>query len=239
MTRICLIGLPRCGSQYISNVIAKSMGPGMENLAEPFSAGHPYCIDKDDNGLLHAIPSDFTKYNSHTEQIDYVLNFLKNGNQEQSLVLKLFLTDDIILFLSKILNILRALNFKFLIIKRENIEYHLISYAASISTNKWHSRHGNGIQTRPIHISIERYPDILWLYNIISNFDTVIIEHKLDTSGLIRYEHAIDDLTNYFSIPINTDIDLKKQLPSNPYDMIENAKEVKDYIQTFMSTHAI
>jgi len=232
-TRICLIGLPRSGSQYVSELIARSIGSGMKNLAEPFTVGHPYCIEQYDNRLLRAIPSDFTKYDSHEVQIDYVLNLLKTGNQDQSLVIKLFLTEDNIPFTTKILNELHALNFKFLIIKRENIENHLVSYVFGLSTNKWNSLHGT--HDNPIHIPTKLFPNMSWLYNRIINFDKLIMEYKLDTTFTVRYERAVYDLTRYFLIPIITNIRLEKQLPDNPYEMIENAKEVQDYINILIS----
>jgi len=231
VTRICLLGLPRCGSQYISNVIAKSVGPNMQNLGEPFTAGHPYNIIQKNN-LLYPTTSDFTKYTSLTEQINYVFSLLKNSNQEQSLVLKLFLNNRVFTFLSEILNELSALNFKFLIMKRENTEYQLVSWLVATATNKFDSTHG--MHDKPIFINNDLCHDVIGLYESILNFDKVLAEYKIE-ADCIRYEHAVLDLTMHFQKKMNIDIARKKQLPNNPYDMIENADEVRKYLNILMS----
>lgn len=42
--RYCLLGLPKCCSQYILGAINTTFAGNMQNLAEPFSRGHKYNI---------------------------------------------------------------------------------------------------------------------------------------------------------------------------------------------------
>jgi hypothetical protein len=189
---------------------------------------------------LFTVRSDFTKYNSHREQIDYVFNILKKADQKQSLILKVFLGPKIFPFLSEILDELAALNFKFIIIKRENIEYQLLSWLVGCTTDKWNSIRGFGVYSTPIYIPNEilyHHAILPGIYKTILNFDEAVKKYKIDTMavGRIRYEHAVEDLSNLFSMPIKNEVKFKKQLPDNPYDMIENAEEVRIYLNMLMS----
>jgi hypothetical protein len=225
--RICLFGLPRSGSQYISSIISKSVGGNMRNLTEPFTPHHPYNIAQH-NGFLYTT-SEFPKFKTYREQIDYVFDMLKSGNQNQSLVLKIFFTDKTIPLLGEFQDKLRELNFKFLIIKRENVEYHMLSWIVANATQKWSTRHG--FHDSPVYITTEQMNSVKFLYESILNFDKAILDYNIN-ANLIRYEHCIEDITEYLQYPINTDVDFKKQLPNNPYDIIENAKEVKEFLNT-------
>jgi len=230
--RYCLLGLPRCGSQYISSVITRNIVGGT-NLSEPFTYCHPkYNIIQKDS-FLYTSPI-FPKFNSYKEQIDYVLNLLKNSNQQQSLVLKIFLTDRILssLQLQEILDTLKQLGFKFLIMKRENIEHHLLSWIVAQATNKWST--DDGIHKDLIDLSTYNLTNVEFLYKDILNFNKVIEEYKID-ADIIRYENCIEDLTTYFQRPIITGIRLKKQLPNNPYDILKEPEKVKEFIKKLIT----
>lgn len=220
--RICLLGLPRCGSQYISRLIASSC-PGMTNLAEPFTDNHPYSIVN-----LHGqiVPYKSTQRSCYSERIVYISKILESGDLNQSVVLKLFLTDDVYPYLNKILEVLKKLNFKFFIIKRENVEHHLLSHAIGYASNKWNTTHGLHNNT----YQITNTDNIKWLYRNIVNFDNVIQEHNI-VAPTIRYEYAVDDLEHLLNIPINTNINIEKQVVGDPYHLIDNADEIKQFIK--------
>jgi hypothetical protein len=224
--RICLIGLPRCGSQYISSTIAHSFS-GMTNLIEPFTPGRRYSIIEQNARIRRN--SVETKFNSHQDQIDHVITTLKKGKIEQSLVLKLFLTNDILEFLEEILKELGQLDFKFLIIKRENIEHQLLSWLIADASKKWST--DDGLHTEPVEIKDLTCAD--WLYKDILNFDKLILQFNI-LADVIRYEHAHSDLYNSLHIPICTNIRLKKQIVGSPYRMITNANEVKEHIEKLL-----
>lgn len=226
--RICLLGLPRCGSQYISRLITSSYS-NMTNLAEPFTDNHPYNIV---NVRGQIVPYQSTQGNClYSERISYVSKVLESGDINQALVLKLFLTDDVYPYLAKILEVLKKLNFIFFIIKRENIEHHLLSHAIGHASNKWNSLQGLH-NDNTYHIT--NTDNIQWLYRTIVNFDNVIQEHNI-TAPIIRYENAVDDLGRLLDMPINTNINIEKQVIGDPYNMIDNADEIKQFIKKIIN----
>lgn len=222
--RICLIGLPRCGSQYISALIAKSF-KGMSNLVEPYTNNHEANIINIGNCIVaRRMPDNFE---SHKERINYVSNTLKSGKPEQSIVMKLFLTDDTHQYLNEIIDTLKLLKFKFIVIKRENLEHHLLSHTIAKESNRWNSTEGlHNTDT----FTIKDFESLVWMYNQIANFDTVVnnLDIEYDT---VRYEHALSDLTVVLKRELNTNIDIEKQIVGDPWDMIENADEIREIIQ--------
>jgi hypothetical protein len=230
--KICLIGLPRSGSLYVSTLISNSLGDTAQNLAEPFTIDHTYNIAKSEhNNLLYAT-LDFPEFNSYREQVNYVLDTLKNGNPMQSLVLKLFFMDPIYTVLDEILNELRNLNFQFLILKRKNIEHQLISWLVASSTGKWSIY--QGLHHEPVYINKDRLNSIIFLYRNLSKFDNMIKKYNIDAKT-IYYEQAVLDLENYLNMPIVTTNHFnKKQLPADPYDIIENVEEVKEFLEKLL-----
>jgi hypothetical protein len=224
--KICLIGLPRCGSQYISALIAKSF-EGMTNLVEPYTNKHVANIINVDNWIdVCRMPDNFESYQ---KRIEYVSNTLKSGTPDQSMVMKLFLTDDTYLYVNEIIDTLKMLNFKFVVVKRENVEHHILSHIIAMKTNKWNSV-DDGVHNHLDKFKITNLTDIDWLYRQIANFDNVVNGLNVNYAT-VRYEHALDDLTSVLKKQINTDIDIEKQIVGDPWDMIENADEIKEIIQ--------
>lgn len=226
--RFCILGLPRSGSQYISNLISNNIDC-MENLGEPFTESHVNIIENKNN-LIYEICSS-NNHLTYNKQIEYVLDTLKSGYLTQSLIMKIFLTESIYPFLPIIISEIQKLNFNFLVIKRENIEYHLISWLVAVESNKWWSI--DTTHTTPIRIT--DLNKAKYLYDAILLFDILIQKHDL-SAFTIRYEHAVEDISKYLHKSIVTEVDLKKQLPNNPYDMIENADEVKEYLNNLLKT---
>jgi hypothetical protein len=225
MNRICLLGLPRCGSQYIAFLIAKSIKDCTE-LAEPFTKDHLYSIEE--NNKKVTILKNI-KFSSHEEQIEHVIKTLKLGSLDQSIVMKLFLTESIIPFLKKILSELAMLNFKFVIIKRENIEHQILSWLIAKANDKWCSFDGPHIK-----VSVN-LGDVPWLYEQISMFDKVIKDHNVDAK-IIKYERAVLDLTLLLRTRIQYNILLTKQVTGNPYNLIENVNETRTYLKKLLNT---
>ena len=222
--RICLIGLPRCGSQYISALIANTF-KGMSNILEPYTNKHQANIVNIDNWVRVRIMPD--NFSSHKDRIDYVSTTLKSGRLDQSIVMKLFLTDETHQYLNEIIDTLKLLKFKFIVIKRENVEHHLLSHIIAKESNKWNSTDGlHNTDT----FTVKDFESIVWMYMQIANFDNVV--NKLDIEyDTVRYEHALDDLTSVLKKEINTDIDIEKQIVGDPWAMINNADEIREIIQ--------
>lgn len=229
--RICLLGLPRCGSQYISGLIKESLRP-CSNLAEPYTPGHEYTIIKEDEHLK--IVKNTINFSSFKNQIEYVSTTLKLGRLDHSIIMKVFLTNPTVPFLEKIINDLQELNFDFLIVKRENIEHQLLSWLIAEESNKWCSLDGEHISP----ITITNIADADWLYGDMLKFDELITQFKINVPT-IRYEHAIEDLFKYLKIPIRTHTLLKKQVIGDPYDMIVNANEVREHLKRLLNDRTI
>jgi len=222
--RICLIGLPRCGSQYISALIAKSF-KGMSNIVEPYTDKHIANIVNIDNWIrVRRIPDNFV---SHKDRIDYVSTTLKSGRMDQSIVMKLFLTDDTHLYINEIIDTLKLLNFRFIVIRRENQEHHMLSHIIAKESNKWNSTEGLHKNDK---FTVKNLESIDWMYRQLTNFDNVLNSLNLNYAT-VRYEHALSDLTFILKRELNTDIDIEKQIVGDPWAMIENADEIREIIQ--------
>ena len=175
---------------------------------------------------MSSIPDNFA---SHKDQIDYVSTTLKSGRLDQSMVMKLFLTEDIHPYLDEIIDTLKLLKFKFIVIKRENLEHHLLSHIIAKESNKWNSTEGlHNTDT----FTITDFESVVWMQMQITNFNNIV--NKLDIEyATVRYEHALDDLTSVLRKEINTDIDVEKQMSNKHIEIIrfDNAKiHIKEYL---------
>jgi hypothetical protein len=208
--------------------------PRMSNLVEPYTKRHIANIVNIDNWVrVKRMPDDFA---THQKRIDYVSKTLKSGRTDQSMVMKLFLTDDMYPFLKEIIDTLKMLNFKFIVVKRENLEHHLLSHCVAMVSNKWSSL-DSGVHNQLDKFKITDLADIDWLYRQISNFDNIVDSLDIEYA-VVRYEHAVNDLTQALTIPINTKVIIQKQIVGDPWDLIENSDEIKEIIQKVINgTH--
>lgn len=199
----------------------------MTNLVEPYTNKHIANIINVNNWIrVERVPDTFA---SHKDRIDYVSATLKSGWAGQPMVMKLFLTDDTYLYLDEIIDTLKLLNFKFIVIKRENVEHHILSHAVAMATNKWTSV-DDGVHNPLDKIKITDFCDIDWLYRQISNFNNIVNDLDIEYAT-VRYEHVLNDLPLVLKRELNTNIDIEKQIVGDPWDMIENADELKEIIQ--------
>lgn len=234
--RLCLIGLPRCGSQYITELIIRNI-KNITNLTEPFTPGHfTYNISlSDENNIIPCNDSSSLKI-AHNEQINHVINVIKNGNPNQSLILKLFLTSQYSLeTYKKILTILKEANFQFLIIKRLDKLNHILSNLIGDELQFW-SNYSPASDNRIVEIK-----DILKIKDtckLIYEFDLYLKNLELDKNPVIHYENVKHDLENIFkkTILLNTNIRKMSDLLSS--DRITNIKEVKDIIEQEIKMYA-
>ena len=232
--RYCLLGLPRTGSQYIANLISNVYQGKMIDLVEPFTFSDFLPSIDISNGKI--VTCRNKKFNSAFDQFGHVIETINKGSVYQPVILRLFITDGpygVDLFLPIIINELKKNNFQFLSIKRKNIEQHLLSYAIAITTDKWNTIY-DGIHTVGQKYKVTCINDMAQLYRLITSYDNKI--KLLDIQyNEINYETATADL-NLFKVPINeTAIKLKKQIVNDPYDMIENADEIREYIKKLLN----
>ncbi len=231
MTKICILGTPRSGSQYLANVMEKSfraLGIDMCNLSEPFT------FNKSKEDMFPALsPSRqvFNKFgstptfNTYSEQSNYILSILSFADPTQAVILKYFMDDrgDF----NSIISRLQDYGFEIILLKRANVEHHLISWGAGCLTNAWDTTSPNYVPNLKMHFSKGILEQIQIFYNtFISKFNSIDID-----APIVYYETLAEDVNRLFNIPVDTDIKLSKQLNADPYTQIINADEVREFIK--------
>ena len=223
--KICLIGLPRCGSQYISQLV-KNTSTRMVNLGEPFTfSSGTNCIELVNERI---VLSDHLKFNNIQDQIIHTISILAKAST-QSCVMKLFLLDYLEPYLPYIVGQLTNLNFKFIVMTRENCEEQLLSFGIALATDKWNSH--QGMYEQGDKIQVTHFRSMEWLHSQLCNFERLLDLINSNPLGTVRYEHAVEDLSVILQLPVDPITDLKKQISSSPYDMIENVDEVKEFMK--------
>ena len=228
--KICLLGLPRCGSQHISRLIRNSFHPIHTILAEPFTIGDR-CVDYVDGNVIQVFGLTFDSMQS---RVDHILTTLKKS-PDQDIIMKLFFLDYLEPYLPQIVNELQNLEFKFIVISRE-VESQLLSFGIALSTDQWNSN--NGVYQKGFLVNVNNFPSIKWLYSLHCNFDNTFKKLNISPLGVVAYETAVEDLSAVFGMQMNPNSGLKKQITCDPYDIIENAAEVKEFIKKIQNeTH--
>ncbi len=231
--RICLIGLPRSGSQYIVELITTSfnaLNPSseMQDCKEPFSFAHdfkPWLRPFNNNGVIDMSERNFLDIK---DQVFHILGAIDSANKTQPLTMRLFFYNYNNPYMSYIISVLKKNNFKFLVAKRKSIDNHLLSYAIANTSDKWNSHEHKPYTNEKFKVT--NFGNIEWLYQQITQFDNKINQLNIDYDTII-YENAISDLEKALNIPItNSNLTLKKQVVGNPYNLIENSHEVKIFI---------
>ena len=235
--RICLLGSPRCGSQYIVELICQAVDNDMFDCQEPFVFGNCDLHSIENlNGKM--IKSKHKNFASLADQCSYIVNTINSIDPTQSLILRLFLDETIEPFLPTISKELKKNNFQFISIKRLNVENQLLSFAIASTTNRWNTI-GNGSYIDGDQYKIHELHHMNWLYTNLIKYDDRInslnIEYKT-----IRYEHTTVDLSEILQIPITPrPMKLKKQVVGDPYNMIDNADEVREHIKRLLNDTTI
>lgn len=221
MTHICLIGLPRCGSQYISNLIMLNMHRDIKNLAEPFTPGH--ILSLNDTGITE------TNFNSYNEQVSKVITQLQSIKESQSLILKLFLhswisTDEH----ERVIQALKSLNFQFIIIKRKNILNQLLSLGIGLKLNKFtnFSEYDNTI----VELNSSIMSEMKVLQDDIANFDNLLDKFNLTDCTILHYETIKEDLSKFLGKSINTNTRYKQMSSISSTARISNIHEVLTFL---------
>ena len=223
--RYCLLGLPRTGSQYIANLLVNTVGT--VDMSEPFTENTVCKLGID-------IDNEVT-FNSIEERIEYVFNQLNKIDSNKALVMRLFLVDSIQPYVDDIIKRLVDLNFKFLVIHRENLEHHLLSFLIAVNTNIWHTLDNNNEPySADFSFEIVRMNNVIWLYDQRLAFNTMLNQLNINYST-IRYEYAIDDLEQFLGILVTSNDLYKKQIVGDPYKLIANASEVKQFLEKLMN----
>lgn len=221
--KILLIGLPRCGSQYISQMLGVNFR--YHNLVEPFTENHDVSINFLNDRVTTCESPRFLDFKT---QIKYTFSILEKLKQEERVVIKYFphSHDDGIETNIDILNKLLELNFKPIILKRENIEEHIISFLLAKNTGVWYSKDVNFNRDK---VEITNFTELPWFEQTYESYFKMIRMFGQDTS-IIRYENAEEDIKRIFCVD---KLNLSRSVKLNsrdPYERIVNTEQVRDIV---------
>ena len=122
--------------------------------------------------------------------------------------------------------------------KRLNVENQLLSFAIACATNQWNTIN-NMPYTTGKKYTINPLRDIPWLNTQLIKYEDRLNSLNIEYST-IRYEYIISDLVEILQIPIiSNTVRFKKQIVGDPYDIIENANEVREFIKRLLNDTTI
>lgn len=237
--RICLFGLPRCGSQYIAELIKENSNYVLTDLIEPYTGNSkesnmPLPVLNPDNSIRMEFLDGYIGEQNVLKRIDYINNIITQNNQLTPLILRLFPYHYLWNYMPLIVKNLRKNGFTFFIIKRTNLEHHILSYLIAQATNEWRLIKEKVPQSVTINESLFESID----YIIKNSLNFINYAAKINIDGhVVTYENAKEDLEKIYNKPFNNQTAIKKQGLSNPYDQIINASEVKHRIITSINQY--
>lgn len=253
MNRICILSLPRSGSQFCENIISNMYeDPPMIMLGEFFhwwKCGIYNNIELDPETKLlvkkinHRTGIDFIERRSKRVKLNIEgwkdnLELLKNMDKTQPVSVRLqvfpYLCNNRLRMLEyrELIYELKALNFKFISLERdfdERVLSLLIANAYAEIKNEYVFPINNIADERVLitehEISkIER--EYINSSKWVESMDRLIGSYGYDS---IRYETIYEDLSRVFDREVPK-IGGVKTIQDNPYDLIINAEEVEDMI---------
>ena len=221
--RICVLSIPRTGSQYLGQIISTNFR-NTEELGEPFTLDSPFKIEVR-NGYIRKCVTQHAK--TIEENVQYLTNVFDKSDKQQSIFLKFFLVDNLEKHFSEVVENLRRNNFTFWVLRR-NLEDNILSFANARKRNVWRQV----VVKEYKKVLLDNFGDIEWIYKQNKLFDERL--EKLNVQyETVHYETLISDVGRVLNTELNLGkVTLKKQLATNPYNYIENAEEVKNFIES-------
>lgn len=234
--RICCIGTPRSGSQYITQMIANTIsnktGQHVYNMLEPFTLTAKYIpvFEPGSNRLMH---QEIFHNIEYPDRVKYVMDVIDRSDPYAPLVMKIFPYPYVHECLFQILDFLKKKNFEFVILKRKNIEAQLLSWAVAYRTQKWNAFKEDDIVNNPVEaIDLE---SVVHLFEFIRDFDKICKEYGLVDIPVVYYETAVEDLSRLYRTEISTNVHFLKQGKEDPYELISNKEEVRELIKRLLN----
>lgn len=222
--RVCIIGLPRSGSQYVVELIKHNFHHPYTDLVEPYTYNLPL-ISKDHHNLL-SIENFSTTFNFYADRVSYTNNVIQSSDINQSVIMRLFVVPEIENMLYDVIETITKKDYKFIILKRKNIEHHVLSIGIADARNQYKKIWNEPYDYTPVKIT--NFKKMEWLYQASKNYDNILNENDID-GQTIYYETAIEDLARIYDTSINICIPIKKQVIGDPYDHIVNVDEVRQF----------
>ena len=223
-TRICVLGLPRSGSQYIAEILC-NRDSSITNGFEPFTEFHPFKLVSNNDNKLESVKTDTIPVE---QRIHSALSAIQLSDHTQNIVIRVFPYDYVKPFFKEILDVLSSCGFTFVTIHRRDLEKHLLSFGTALATNVW-SVHDKNYQ-QPL-INITHFDNLKWLYENSLCLNTLVESYGV-TSEIIYYE-------DWVVANSHRELGLYKQSPEDPYSKILNSTEVKQYIEKLFNENRI
>ncbi len=222
--RICIIALPRTGSQHLAEIFRQAY-KNMTDCYEPFTHSEfLYDLELKNNKIIIVKNK---KYVDIQDRITSVCNIIDRSDQTQNLVLRLFLLDYLEQYYTQIFSCLKRNQFVFYVLRRDNTEQ-LLSWAIAVASAKWNTNRGYHANNKYL---INDFSSMTWLYKQINEFDK-----RLGTINCgyneIHYETIYQDVYKNLAFEPNLkNLIFKKQIINDHYDYIINADEVREVIE--------
>ena len=233
--RICLLALPRSGSNYCASLLHRNMNAFYTHVKE---ISEPYTLSQGDmiieNGFLSRTETSHDTISS-MEHARHVNSIMRHSDHNQPVIMKLFIFNEMIGYSKEIIDTLTHANFKFVVNKRINIEQQLLSTALAATTDFWLSSAGF-YKTQNNTITEVGFNSMSNLYRNILGFD----DHISMLSAylpVIHYETMREDIANFLEIsPEEVDMTthMEKQGTEDLYDCIGNKEEVREFIRNML-----
>lgn len=231
--RICILGSPRSGSSYLTdlfNRMNRSTGDLCLNLGDPFSENTDYLpIFYKNTRYLTSEIKDISNF-SLEDRVSYILKILSECDKRQPLVLKLFFYPYLDEYLDKIIPALIENGFKFVVLKRNNLEEQLISGAVTEVSKIYTTFHGTLVGP----YQITNFEAIKDHYDNIKRLDTKLEEYNLSNTPIVYYETLHEDLSKFLGkeiLPVTDSIKIQRDV-NDLYRYILNKDEFKEFLKT-------
>lgn len=230
--RICLFGLPRCGSQYIAELIKENSTHKLTDMYEPYTGDSketnmPLPVLNHDNHIRMEFLDGYVGSDNVQKRLQYIDDILTKNKLQTPALLRLFPYHYLWSSIPSIIQELRNHEFEFFIIKRSNLEHHVLSYLIAQATNQWRTTSSAIIQR--VKIDSIYFESIEYIVGNSINFLNYC--KQINISGhVITYETAKEDLEKIYKKQFKDQHIIKKQGLNNPYDQIINAEEIKHLI---------
>jgi LPS sulfotransferase NodH len=224
--RICIIATPRSGSQFVADIISSTHN-NVVNISEPFEHTLTTQVTLINN-KIH--PVDTYECNATAEEkIKTTLSAL-SADPEQGIVMRVF-PKMYKLDINGVFIQLEKLGFKFLILRRNNIEHQILSYGIAMASNVWSRTKQEEVPAELIVVDKNKIKDI---HETLMQFEKLVsnLQVEYDT---IYYESAVANLADYFKMPtLVYNGKFKKQGLPDPYSIVLNAQEIAQTIKTLI-----
>jgi len=233
--RICIICLPRTGSQLCEQ-LASEVTSGIQ-LGEYFENWNrsEYVIHNDNIKLKNfvSIASRFKLFENFQERLD----LLKNTDINQPLTLRIFLMDHYDkTTLSNIIIELKNIGFEFITLTRD-IKEQLLSYmiARTYEQNMQNVFDINSEINKPVHINLNHLNSVLnqiYVSHLLWEKNLSILLQNIEYQK-VKYESIYSDMEKIY----NTKFKYlgEKSIKTDPFDLITNKEEVMRFLSNKIS----